>query len=364
MSFSKNSSASALGRPSGASASARQSASSACAPSGCAVEFAERDDVRPATRRANASGPTGAPVAPSRSTEAGPGGRRGGPTGARLRDRHRGTGAGQQRRAAFTQPPRENAPSGEDESSAARRDDHRARGRIAPSGGAPAATGGAARERRRVRSLRSLVPVATPRPTPTAAPWTSPGCASRARPAWTGGRVRGWNPLWLCCCSRSAGAAFLFKDELKAQVQSVGGGAVAVRTARAERVVPGDAKAGDVQANGYVIADRSASLASVISGRLVELNAKEGDTVEKDAVVARVQYDDLEAIEAEAKARTASAEAQVAQAKKAVEAARLDVPRLEAEQKTLDAARRGGARERRAARRARSSATARSCQRW
>lgn len=153
-----------------------------------------------------------------------------------------------------------------------------------------------------------------------------PGAATRAK---------GWNPLWLVLLLALGGLAFLFKDELKARV-TAGGGGTTVRTGHAERVVPGDAKAGDVQANGYVIADRSASLASVISGRLVELNAKEGDTVEKDAVVARVQYDDLEAIEAEAKARTAAAVAQVAQTKKAVEAALLDVPRLEAEQRTSD----------------------------
>jgi RND family efflux transporter MFP subunit len=73
----------------------------------------------------------------------------------------------------------------------------------------------------------------------------------------------------------------------------------------------------------------------VISGRLVELNAKEGDIVEKDAVVARVQYDDLEAAEAEAQARTRALEAQVAQVEKAIAAARMDVPRLEAEKKAL-----------------------------
>ena len=97
-----------------------------------------------------------------------------------------------------------------------------------------------------------------------------PGTAAIAREPGSGGRAKGWNPLWLIVLLALGGAAFLFKDELaKASVKSVGGGGATVRTGRAERVVPGDVKAGDVQANGYVIADRSASLASVISGRLV-----------------------------------------------------------------------------------------------
>ena len=149
------------------------------------------------------------------------------------------------------------------------------------------------------------------------------------------GRVRGISPLWLVLLLAVGAAVYLFRDELWAKVEQARGGAP-VRTARAERVTPGAIKAGDVAANGYVIADRSASLASVISGRLVELNAKEGDIVEANAVVARVQYDDLEAAAAEAKARTASAEATVAQAKSSVQAARMDVPRVEAEQATLE----------------------------
>ena len=149
------------------------------------------------------------------------------------------------------------------------------------------------------------------------------------------GRVRGWNPIWLVVLLGLAGGAYLFRDELWARVEKARGG-TPVRTARAERVVPGQATDAAATANGYVIADRSASLASVISGRLVELNAKEGDTVEKDAVVARVQYDDLEAAETEAKARTAAARALVTQVTKSVEAARMDVPRVEAERATLE----------------------------
>jgi len=152
-----------------------------------------------------------------------------------------------------------------------------------------------------------------------------------------GGRVRGFNPLWLILLLALGGLAWLFRDTLAAQVsQATSGGGAPVRTARARKVVPGEVKDTDVASNGYVIADRTASLASVISGRLVELNAQEGQIVEAGSVVARVQFDDLEAQQAEALARTRASEAAVHQAKRAVEAARLDVPRLQAEGGTLE----------------------------
>ena len=90
------------------------------------------------------------------------------------------------------------------------------------------------------------------------------------------------------------GVLFLFRDPLLGMVASKGG--QAVRTGRA---VKGGARSGAprarVSANGYIVADRAASLATVLSGRLVELNAAEGDIVAKDEVVARIQYDDYEA---------------------------------------------------------------------
>lgn len=135
---------------------------------------------------------------------------------------------------------------------------------------------------------------------------------------------------------------FLFREPLAGLFS---GGDGPVQTARAVKVVPGQAEQGDVSANGYIVADRQASLATVLSGRLVELNAKEGDTVEKGSVVARIQYDDLEVQEqqalaakasaearlAQAKAQTATADAQVVEAEKAHAAAVLTARRLEAE---------------------------------
>lgn len=120
---------------------------------------------------------------------------------------------------------------------------------------------------------------------------------------------------------------FLFREPLLSLVG--GGGGATVRTGRAVRVVPGQAQAGDVSANGYVVADKQASLASVLSGRLVELNAAEGDTVAKDAVVARIQYDDLEVQQAQARAARASAEARARQAEATVATAQARVEEAE-----------------------------------
>lgn len=148
---------------------------------------------------------------------------------------------------------------------------------------------------------------------------------------------------------------FLFKDPLIALISGAGG--ASVRTARATRVVPGQAQQGDVAANGYVVADVQASLATVLSGRLVELHAKEGDTVSEGMVVARIQYDDLEVQERQAAAARASAEARLAlataqvataearaeEAKRDWEAAKLTNDRLDvdiaAQARVVDAAR-------------------------
>ena len=83
------------------------------------------------------------------------------------------------------------------------------------------------------------------------------------------------------------------------------------------------------------------------AGRLVELSAKEGDLVEKDQIVARIQFDDYEveveranaglvaanAKLAQSKSATRTAIARVKEAKAAVAAARLTSKRLLAEVK-------------------------------
>ncbi|MFM8386101.1 MAG: efflux RND transporter periplasmic adaptor subunit [Planctomycetia bacterium] len=151
-----------------------------------------------------------------------------------------------------------------------------------------------------------------------------------------GRRLGGPSPLWLVVLLLLAGTGWLMRDRFFGSGAPSAGAGRAVKTGLARKLVPGAVREGDVAANGYVVADRQASLASVISGRLVELNAQEGDIVEAGAVVARVQSDDLEAQEQEARERLASAQAQVAQAHAAVAAAQLELPRLDSDRRVLD----------------------------
>ena len=154
---------------------------------------------------------------------------------------------------------------------------------------------------------------------------------------------RGFPWLTLVLVLGLVALGFLFREPLAGLF--AGGTDGPLQTARAAKVVPGQAQQGDVSANGYIVADTQASLGTVLSGRLVELNAKEGDTVQQGAVVARIQYDDLEvqqqqALAAQAsaqarleqaKAQTATVRAQVVEAEKAHAAAVLTAGRLEAE---------------------------------
>lgn len=124
-----------------------------------------------------------------------------------------------------------------------------------------------------------------------------------------------------------AGVLFLFRDRILGAVDEVRG--TTVRTVRAQKVGPGAGDEGEVSANGYVVADRIASLATVLSGLLVELNVQEGDRVAEKQVVGRIQYDDLAAELARAKKAQAAAEARVASARADRRAAARDIPRLE-----------------------------------
>lgn len=139
--------------------------------------------------------------------------------------------------------------------------------------------------------------------------------------------VRGFPWIRLTLALGVLAVVFLLRAPISNLVS--GGGGTTVKVGRAARVVPGQAGQGDIAANGYIVADTQASLASVLSGRLVELHAKEGDVVGANVVVARIQYDDLEVQERQAAAARASAEAQVLQASAQLETAKARV--IEAE---------------------------------
>src|SRR5262245_2303131 len=109
-----------------------------------------------------------------------------------------------------------------------------------------------------------------------------------------------------------------------------------VRVAHIARPAGGGAPAaGEVKANGYVIARRRAARSTVLSGRLVEVNVEEGDTGKAGQVVARIQHDDIDASLASAQRAVAVAEAKRDEAGKSVEASRLEVARLDADNRAL-----------------------------
>jgi RND family efflux transporter MFP subunit len=174
----------------------------------------------------------------------------------------------------------------------------------------------------------------------------NPTAATRARPAATAGDLarlriprgqairgyRGFPFLRVAAVLIVAGALFLFREPLLRLVS--GGAAEGLEVGRAVRVGPGQAQEGDVAANGYVVADRTTSVATVLSGRLVELHAQEGDVVPENFVVGRIQHDDLEAQETAAGQRVKVAAARVAEAQASLEAARMDLARLAAEKES------------------------------
>lgn len=104
-----------------------------------------------------------------------------------------------------------------------------------------------------------------------------------------------------------------------------------VQVGRAERTTGQGPGPGDVTANGYVVADRMASLATPLSGRLVHLAADVGDEVEAESVVARIFAEDLEALRDEARAGHATAEAAAAQAASTTATSRSAAAQAEAE---------------------------------
>ena len=135
-----------------------------------------------------------------------------------------------------------------------------------------------------------------------------------------------WMRALLLLLAVGAGV-FWFREELGLSAAA----SKPVATVRATLVVPGQARAGDVTANGYVIANRTASLATVLSGRMVELNVDVGDAVTEKDVVARIQFDDLEAALLEAQKRAAAAAVQIREAQSAVKAASSQVAEAKAE---------------------------------
>ena len=82
-----------------------------------------------------------------------------------------------------------------------------------------------------------------------------------------------------------------------------------------------------LNATGYVVAQRKASVASKATGRLVWLGVAEGSRVRKDEVIARLESQDVEAARAQAAANVTVARANVQQARAEAEDARRQLGR-------------------------------------
>ncbi len=98
-------------------------------------------------------------------------------------------------------------------------------------------------------------------------------------------------------------------------------------------------------ASGYVVAQRRAAVASKATGRLVELNVREGSQVKQGEVLARLDASDVQAAIAQSQAGIRQAEAGVAQANVELVNAESEFKRLQAlrtqgfvSQQTLDTA--------------------------
>lgn len=115
-------------------------------------------------------------------------------------------------------------------------------------------------------------------------------------------RRRGWLPWVLGAVVIAAGAGFfLMPHPLEVKTASV------VQSAPSQQYV-------QLTASGYVVAQRRAAVASKATGRLVELNVREGSVVKRGEVLAKLDSSDVQAAILAAQAGVLQAEAQVRQA--------------------------------------------------
>ena len=110
--------------------------------------------------------------------------------------------------------------------------------------------------------------------------------------------ILGINPVW--------GIEGAMSDLLIPQAVPVQTAAVVTSTPSQQFV--------QLTASGYVVAQRRASVASKATGRLIELNVREGSVVKQGAVIARLDASDVRAAIVAAQASVRQAEAGVRQA--------------------------------------------------
>jgi RND family efflux transporter MFP subunit len=120
-------------------------------------------------------------------------------------------------------------------------------------------------------------------------------------------------------------------------VQSVVAPAVDVRLTSASWTSPSQSNA-VLNASGYVVAQRKASVASKGTGRLMALYAVEGDKVKKDQIIARLEDSDVRAQLAQARANLRLNEADLKDARQSLDRQKMLLERFLASQAEYDAA--------------------------
>ncbi|MBK9361638.1 MAG: efflux RND transporter periplasmic adaptor subunit [Rubrivivax sp.] len=161
---------------------------------------------------------------------------------------------------------------------------------------------------------------AVPAPTPSSPAAPAPTLASLqdARTAPLRRRRRRWPWVLLALLLVGAGAAVMAPRSTEVQASTV---ATAWPTARFAQL----------NASGYVVAQRRASVASKATGRLVELRVREGSALKAGDLIARLDASDVQAAIAAAEAALAQARAGQAQADAQLRQAQVELGNADAE---------------------------------
>lgn len=102
---------------------------------------------------------------------------------------------------------------------------------------------------------------------------------------------------------------------------------VEVKTATVSMVYPSQTFT-KLNASGYVVAQRKASVAAKVTGRLIWIGVREGSRVQKDEVIARLEQEDVSAVKEQAVANLSTARSNLNQAMAEYNDAQLNLERF------------------------------------
>lgn len=138
----------------------------------------------------------------------------------------------------------------------------------------------------------------------------------------TGFKARGRRKrryLWVVGIAVAAVAALLLSGVFSPGVE--------VKTATVSMVYPSQTFT-RLNASGYVVAQRKASVAAKVTGRLIWLGVREGSRIQKGEVIARLEQEDVSAVKEQAAANLRAARSNLDQAAAEYNDARLNLDRM------------------------------------